>query len=1029
MSGELIIDPRGTKELRRRFAQLAASFTPDWNFSAEDPDAGSVLALIFLDQMNENIGRLNQLFDKYHTEFANLLSVSLLPASPATGVVVASLSADTVPGVPLWRGTRLLAQTEDSPVLFETTGDIYVTSAALTDILEISPRHGRILALRGGPEPIDIVGDPVPANPDENGEMPPEERAEEGPFTVFDFEEEGIEKNVFCLFHRSVLRVGGAVDLLVRPILPDGTSAAALLGDKSRFEWLTSSEEEFSPLEAREEDGCIRLHSEEAGKARTVDGAEYFTICARSRGSVTEALTLSDVRVAAVCTESAPEFVLHGETDAEVREFMPFGETAALYDECYIGADQIFSRPGATVKLRFKLVKRDKLVTMTPEQEEAELKVIKRKPHAVLFDTVTTSPERVTAEYFNGIGWRRLPELTKWETLFDGDHTGDQELTFICPEDWTALTVGSYNARALRLRILRADNCYLQPCIHTMPVIQELSLSCAYVNASVPNMRFPLAAENICSAEVWVSELPRFTPGSMEKLAKEQPDRVRISHDILGNITAFFVRWDEVENFDDSQAGDRHYVIDRLTRAIVFGDGVHVSIPPAQRGVAFTVREVSCAGRAGDLPAGAVDTLYDETFFVGSVENPVATSGGSDLETIDGAAKRASAVVSGHGRLVSERDYYTKRQTDEGAEITFDSKKFGFGPAGADSVLVCCCTEEALTARELGPVYGYEEQTIALPWPEGTVAASVQVLAELPPDGEDEAPAYRLVAPDGKDEEELCYSISETDGTLLIRHPAYGDAYRLLLAACVTTNGAQGNVRAGARLTRFGGYDGTDILKTYSAPSTGFGGESGESPEELRQRFAHEMRGTHTAVTAEDYEKLVLTAPGLCIHKVKAVAVPQENLVRVVVKPQGKKPCAPLPPLYRHQLEALLDEKRMLTSRVELVEPRYVRVDVQARLTVRPHFEHAREQIETLLREKLDQVTTNVPFGSWIRFGEIYDALSALPCVVSVESLHLTPEERAEISYSSMDFRMSDRALCTPGDISVELNVFAGARR
>lgn len=373
--------------------------------------------------------------------------------------------------------------------------------------------------------------------------------------------------------------------------------------------------------------------------------------------------------------------------------------------------------------------------------------------------------------------------------------------------------------------------------------------------------------------------------------------------------------------------------------------------------------------------------------------------------------------------------YYTKRQTDEGAEITFDSKKFGFGPAGADSVLVCCCTEEALTARELGPVYGYEEQTIALPWPEGTVAASVQVLAELPPDGEDEAPAYRLVAPDGKDEEELCYSISETDGTLLIRHPAYGDAYRLLLAACVTTNGAQGNVRAGARLTRFGGYDGTDILKTYSAPSTGFGGESGESPEELRQRFAHEMRGTHTAVTAEDYEKLVLTAPGLCIHKVKAVAVPQENLVRVVVKPQGKKPCAPLPPLYRHQLEALLDEKRMLTSRVELVEPRYVRVDVQARLTVRPHFEHAREQIETLLREKLDQVTTNVPFGSWIRFGEIYDALSALPCVVSVESLHLTPEERAEISYSSMDFRMSDRALCTPGDISVELNVFAGARR
>jgi len=380
-------------------------------------------------------------------------------------------------------------------------------------------------------------------------------------------------------------------------------------------------------------------------------------------------------------------------------------------------------------------------------------------------------------------------------------------------------------------------------------------------------------------------------------------------------------------------------------------------------------------------------------------------------------------VLDAHGR------FYTLQRTDSGVELRFDREKFGFGPSGPDSVLISACTEDLLPLRDLGPVFGYEEQEIELPLARGVVAGSLCVLAELPPEEADGVPSYRLVFPDGTDEEELCYGVSEPESSLLIHHPAYGDAYRLLLAACVTTAGAQGNVRAGARLARLGGYDGKEILSTLTVPSCGFGGRSCETPEELRRRFSREMRRTQTAVTAADYEELVRTAPGLCIHKVHAVAVPNANLVRVVVKPWSAQPRPALPEIYQQRLASMLEEKRMLTTRAELVSPRYVRVDAQAKLTVRPHFEHAREEIEALLREKLDQVTTDVPFGSWVRFGEIYDALSNLPCVVSVESLHLTPEDRTEVLFSSMDFRMSDRALCYPGEIALELNVFSGSRR
>ena len=92
-STELILDSRTKEDLYGDIAALAASYTPEWQFNTDDPDVGSTLAMIFAHQMSGNIRRLNQTVEKYHTEFANLLGISLLPAYPASGVVVAELVA------------------------------------------------------------------------------------------------------------------------------------------------------------------------------------------------------------------------------------------------------------------------------------------------------------------------------------------------------------------------------------------------------------------------------------------------------------------------------------------------------------------------------------------------------------------------------------------------------------------------------------------------------------------------------------------------------------------------------------------------------------------------------------------------------------------------------------------------------------------------------------------------------------------------------------------------------------------------
>ena len=135
-ASEFRIDPRTESDLREQIARLAQSYTPEWAFHPEDPDIGSVIGLLFASQLSGNIRRLNQIVEKYHTEFINLLDLSLQAAFPAVGVAVFDMIPDTVAGVQVPRGVKLLAESGgDERVVFETQNELFVTSAVLTDIM------------------------------------------------------------------------------------------------------------------------------------------------------------------------------------------------------------------------------------------------------------------------------------------------------------------------------------------------------------------------------------------------------------------------------------------------------------------------------------------------------------------------------------------------------------------------------------------------------------------------------------------------------------------------------------------------------------------------------------------------------------------------------------------------------------------------------------------------------------------------------------------------------------------------------
>ncbi len=470
------IDGRSREDLERQIGELAASYAPEWRFDSEDPDIGSVLAKLFADQMAGNIVRSGEVLEKYHTEFVNLLGISLLPARPAKATVLVSLSQDTIPGVDLPRGTKLLSETEDEDgqLIFETLHDLYVTNASLDYAFMTQKKDGRIIPLKGT-----FTSPRVVEEADEEAENLEPKLT---PFYLFDSDEEGIGQHALVFYHSSALditqdqiyvRLGGNQALL------DGIQSGA-------FAFFYYTAEGLAPVESVEvlgESGTVCLRKEKENKKVELDGQEYALLALLAKEPVREAYTLPDISVSSAGRALPAQFANNGIEDLDVEDFLPFGETLSLFQECYIGHDPYFSRAGARVTLSFDLSFFEHRILGAPREEDTSLKIIKRKPKVYWTDSAADArAEEISLEYFNGLGWKKLNCDTENRNLFAGETNTHCEFSFLCPSDWEGSGTGAFAGRCIRIRLLKADNCYMVPCVHHYPRIEKLRISFSYEN-------------------------------------------------------------------------------------------------------------------------------------------------------------------------------------------------------------------------------------------------------------------------------------------------------------------------------------------------------------------------------------------------------------------------------------------------------------------------------------------------------------------------------------------------------------------
>jgi hypothetical protein len=483
-SSKFKIDPRTPEDIKAQIKELAASYTPEWVFDPDDPDIGSVIGLIFGEQLSDNIDRLNHLPEKYRTEFVNMLNIGLQPAHPARGVVVMELIHDTVSGANVPAGTKLLGDSEDGSVtVFETLSDLYVTNSRLSSVLTVSPEFGRIIPILGDMKKAPLI----------SGASHSDDEAEQSGlpvFSLFDFNHEGIQQNALLLYHRRIFDTQEDIAVAVRIISADENDISNLYADTSRYRWSYYDGKNLVPFEDVSAAGGTLLlrRNGELGKMRLggenaddLAAGELSLICLEALGKISESMDFKSIQISSSCAHVTPSFISHNENEMEAVKFMPFGEQASIFDECYIGHDKIFNQQGAFITLSFELSHSEKLITFTPEQEEEQLKIIKRKPRQVVYDTARTCVQRVSYEYFNGTGWKRLIFAEDWTTLFDGHVQGKVDMLFVCPDDWQPITIGANTERVIRVRVSQADNCYLQPCIHNMPVVRNFSASYSYM--------------------------------------------------------------------------------------------------------------------------------------------------------------------------------------------------------------------------------------------------------------------------------------------------------------------------------------------------------------------------------------------------------------------------------------------------------------------------------------------------------------------------------------------------------------------
>lgn len=196
-----------------------------------------------------------------------------------------------------------------------------------------------------------------------------------------------------------------------------------------------------------------------------------------------------------------------------------------------------------------------------------------------------------------------------------------------------------------------------------------------------------------------------------------------------------------------------------------------------------------------------------------------------------------------------------------------------------------------------------------------------------------------------------------------------------------------GNIPENAELTFLN--DGMEA-KNFAAT----GGADKETVDEAAARFLRELSNTEKCASAQDFEHLARTTPGLRVAAAKALPGydPDEPtggngspVVTVVVVPASSKPRTLPDGRFLKEVEHRLEKLRPICTRVKVISPVYE--DVYATVRIKGRETVTVRAVQELLESYLS--ASDAGIGGPVRPGEVAARLQAMPGVLQVLSVDL----------------------------------------
>jgi hypothetical protein len=274
-------------------------------------------------------------------------------------------------------------------------------------------------------------------------------------------------------------------------------------------------------------------------------------------------------------------------------------------------------------------------------------------------DATTGNQPQLDWEYSTGAGWGKL-------LIRDGTESFTQSglIEFFGPADFAlrrefereqfwiraAWKAGEYQFAPKLRRLLP----------NTIMAAQTVTIQNEVLGSSdgSRNQKFRTTQTPVLEDQLLEVREPEEPSAAERKKIKQEPGaRASFIAAATGSSNENWVRWTEVADFYGSGARDRHYILDRLTGEIRFGDGASGMVPPMGSGNIRMPQYRTGGGASGNKPDGAITQLKTTVPYVESVTNYLAADGGADAETLDSLIDRTPRTVRHRDRAVTIEDY------------------------------------------------------------------------------------------------------------------------------------------------------------------------------------------------------------------------------------------------------------------------------------------------------------------------------------------------------------------------------------